>query len=215
MVMPRTKRQTRKAAMEQQQQARRAQRDNIEKQSVADKEKHKAKCEAEQIKREAERRRREERQREREQDRKQDNPGGDSSRRCHWEKAPGPGEQKKSRKQCHRDGSARSHAANKMTVSAGMQRHDATWTVWQSTLPRPDAHTTCPFPHPTLFSRYLASKSRAEDCIAAACYRDLMRRWHPDKFHQAIGHHLTRQQQDQLYPIAEALCKQINHVFGK
>jgi len=219
---PRTKRQTRRAAMQQQLEARRrAAQSAIERLRMADRQKHQAKAEAERVKREAERQRDQQRQQERERGRerqssKEDNREG---HRGYWEKSQSDKKekQKKSRKEYHRDGSARSQpdGVQKATVSDGMHRHDTRWIAWQSTLPRPDAHTSAPFPHPKLFSRYLAAKSKAEDHIAAASYRDLMRRWHPDKFNQSIGRHLTVLQKAVLCPIAEAHCKQINDAFGK
>lgn len=150
------------------------------------------------------------RARHKEQQQKAEKQRQKEDRRSKFVKYP----QQNPHQKCSTQTTARATKPHK-TVSEGMAEHSTKWNCWVASLPRPDVATSAPFPHPRLFTKYLTMKAGGLQADADAAYKALMRTWHPDKFHQAIGEHLTTEQQDQLYPHVAEMAKEINVVFRK
>jgi len=198
-----SKRQSRKLEQDLEQERReaiRTQRRRLQaEQSKKEKQHHQEKVDAN--------RKKQEQQKQKQKQKQQQSESGQKpkSRRGFWQKQ-GPYQQQPSQ-------TSSTAGKPKHTVAEGMEKHENKWVTWIASLPRVDAAESAPFPHPKLFAMHLASCSKKDD--SATLYRALMRTWHPDKFSQVIGKHLTEAQCKALYPRVQELSKQINAAFNK
>jgi len=199
-----SKRQSRKLEQDLEQERReaiRTQRRRLQaEQSKKEKQHHQEKVDANRKKQEQQKQKQKQKQQQ-----KSESGQKPKSRRGFWQKQ-GPYQQQPSQ-------TSSTAGKPKHTVAEGMEKHENKWVTWIASLPRVDAAESAPFPHPKLFAMHLASCSKKDD--SATLYRALMRTWHPDKFSQVIGKHLTEAQCKALYPRVQELSKQINAAFNK
>lgn len=108
--------------------------------------------------------------------------------------------------------------SRKLTVAEGMAKHALKWSKWESSLlslPPKSMASLPPLPHPKLFAMHLTAKVKAPEQEVTTAYRDLIRCWHPDRFHNKYGQYFTTEQKKTLYIKIEEMAKQINSAFGK
>lgn len=99
-------------------------------------------------------------------------------------------------------------------MKQGWVAHEEAWEAFvTSVADNPSA--PIPWPKPNLLTKYLASAAADLSDVATQTYRDLIRKFHPDRFNRTIGMHLLEKDRDAAAARALELTKQINDAFGK